>query len=226
MDQIRLSEKNLIKIDIKDKQVSISRNKETIKRLSNIQEHQSFYRKQIDKLNEKIKEDEQKIIEYEEKLIQISNGLLDDELMDRRIVNNDKMKKRDDISSKKVIEKNEKKDEDKKILDNEYKNFRKNDGTSEYSLNKETNKFFDNNNKIPDYMKQNLKDMPSNKGYIWKNILCFGELPKESDNLILFEKCRNNILKIHEISYDRHLIYEKNGKNQKELISNIERKHI
>lgn len=226
MDQIRLSEKNLIKIDIKDKQVSISRNKETIKRLSNIQEHQNFYRKQIDKLNEKIKEDEQKIIEYEEKLIQISNGLLDDELMDRRIVNNDKMKKRDDISSKKVIEKNEKKDEDKKILDNEYKNFRKNDGTSEYSLNKETNKFFDNNNKIPDYMKQNLKDMPSNKGYIWKNILCFGELPKESDNLILFEKCRNNILKIHEISYDRHLIYEKNGKNQKELISNIERKHI
>jgi hypothetical protein len=226
MDQIRLSEKNLIKIDIKDKQVSISRNKETIKRLSNIQEHQSFYRKQIDKLNEKIKEDEKTIIEYEEKLIQISNGLLDGELMDRRIINNDKMKKRDDISSKKVIEKNEKKDEDKKILDNEYKTFRKNDGTSEYSLNKETNKFFDNNNKIPDYMKQNLKDMPSNKGYIWKNILCFGELPKESDNLILFEKCRNNILKIHEISYDRHLIYEKNGKNQKELISNIERKHI
>lgn len=226
MDQIRLSEKNLIKIDIKDKQVSISRNKETIKRLSNIQEHQSFYKKQIEKLNEKIKEDEKVIIEYEEKLIQISNGLLDDELTNRRLINNDKMKKRDDISSKKVIEKNEKKDEDKKILDNEYKTFRKNDGASDYSLNKETNKFFDNNDKIPDYMKQNLKEMPSNKGYIWKNILCFGELRKESDNLILFEKCRNNILKIHEISYERHLIYEKNGKNQKELISNTERKHI
>ena len=226
MEQIRLSEKNLIKIDIKDKQVSISRNKETIKRLSNIQEHQSFYKKQIEKLNEKIKEDEQKILEYEEKLVQITNGSLDDELMNKRISNNDKMKKRDDISNKKVIEKNEKKDEDKKILDNEYKIFRKNDGTSEYSLNKETNKFFDNINKIPDYMKQNLRDMPMNKGYIWKNILFFGELPKESNTLILFEKCKNNILKIHEISYDRHLIYEKNAKNQKQLISNIERKHI
>ena len=68
--------------------------------------------------------------------------------------------------------------------------------------------------------------MPNNKGYIWKGIQCFGELPPENDTIILFEKLRGNIMKIHEITRKHYLIYEKQGKGQKKLILNTKRNPI
>ena len=68
--------------------------------------------------------------------------------------------------------------------------------------------------------------MPCNKGYIWKGIHCFGNLQKESDTIILFEKCRNGILKIYEITRYTETIYEKQGKGLKKLISRCARKPL
>ena len=66
--------------------------------------------------------------------------------------------------------------------------------------------------------------MPNNKGYIFKGLWCCGELPaEENGNLIMFEKCYNDVMKIHEIDDKFHYIYEKIGKNKKTLLSKIER---
>ena len=65
--------------------------------------------------------------------------------------------------------------------------------------------------------------MPSNKGYIWRGVYYYGELPSESKNGIMFEKCKNNIMKIHECINDEINIYEKVGKGPKKFIETIKR---
>lgn len=226
MENIRITEKNIIRNDIKNTLIEINRNQETIKRISIIPENNDFYRKQIQKYNEKITEDENKIIELEKRLNDVSLGILDKELTDIRTNNNIELLQKQKISEKKINIKKEQKIEDKKNLDIEYKNFRKYDGISAYGLIKETERYFSNCETLPDYIKDNLKYMPNNKGYIWKGISFFGNLPKESDTTVLFEKCRNGILKIYEITRETHIVYEKQGKGQKKLISNTPRKTL
>lgn len=35
------------------------------------------------------------------------------------------------------------------------------------------------NDTVPDYMLKKLKNMPANKGYIWRSVFCFGEQKAE-----------------------------------------------
>ena len=50
-------------------------------------------------------------------------------------------------------------------------------------------------NTIPGYMLRNLKNMPNNKGYKWRDICFFGELPDENNNkTTIFEKQVNKLL--------------------------------
>lgn len=80
---------------------------------------------------------------------------------------------------------------------------------------------------LPDYIQQNLKEMPNNKGYIWRGCHFYGELPvKHNELTILFEKHRGNVLKIHEIDSGEYRLYEKIGQNQKKLVCKKARRLI
>jgi hypothetical protein len=82
-------------------------------------------------------------------------------------------------------------------------------------------------NSLPPYMAKNLSAMPNNKGYIFRGVHFYGDKPAEpGKGTILFEKRRNNIMYIHEISKTEHRIYEKRGKKDKKrkLISITPRK--
>jgi hypothetical protein len=71
---------------------------------------------------------------------------------------------------------------------------------------------------IPDYMREKLRNMPNNKGYIWRGCHVFGNLPPEpGKNVTLFEK-RGQLMRIHEITSGEYLIYEKYGKERKNLV--------
>jgi hypothetical protein len=71
---------------------------------------------------------------------------------------------------------------------------------------------------LPAYIQANLKEMPNNKGYIWRGCWFFGDLKSEHNQpLILFEKCRG-VLNIHEIDKYEHRMFEKIGKNKKTLL--------
>ena len=64
--------------------------------------------------------------------------------------------------------------------------------------------------KLPEYMRRNLREMPNNKGYIFRGIQYYGEKkPERNKPTILFEKNRG-ILNIHEITKNEHKIYQKN----------------
>jgi hypothetical protein len=73
---------------------------------------------------------------------------------------------------------------------------------------------------VPQYMKDNLRKMPNNKGYIWKGIFYFGLLPPENpmELTTAFEK-HNQALFIHEWSPNYYKIYEKSDKQKSKVLT-------
>ena len=119
---------------------------------------------------------------------------------------------------------------DKKILDKGWqreRNINRKNRWEKKDFIREYSRFERNSNTLPNYMKTNLSEMPNNKGYIWKNIRFYGELPAQRNQPdVLFEKLRGGILRIHEITSHEHLIFEKRGRERKTLIKTIPRRQM
>ena len=96
---------------------------------------------------------------------------------------------------------------------------------SEKDKDKSYSYFVKNSNSIPEYIKNNLKNMPGNKGYFWKGIAFYGELPREiGSNTTLFEKKHGGLLVIHEWTPYCYDVYHKKDKYRKILLSSEPRK--
>ena len=79
--------------------------------------------------------------------------------------------------------------------------------------------------KLPEYMRRNLREMPNNKGYIFRGIQYYGEKRAERNKpTILFEKNRG-VLNIHEITKGEAIKYikKKTKRSKNKLISSIKR---
>lgn len=222
METARVAARNIINDEIKQKENIIKRNKETIDRLRNSQNNIQFNKTQIEKLSLMETELFKKIENLKQKYIDINSGMYDEDFIANKNSSQSKFKNELEKQDKKNKEKEDKKIQNKEILDNEYQ-MRRFSGPSEYSLKKETDRFFKSIESVPQFILENLKNMPSNKGYIWRGVYCYGELPSESKNVIMFEKCRNNIMRIHECINNQINIYEKVGKGPKKFIEIIER---
>ena len=80
---------------------------------------------------------------------------------------------------------------------------------------------------IPAYMLKKLKNMPNNKGYIWKGIYCYGERPANVEEpVILFETQKDGVLVIHETNQKEYKIWYKKGTAKKILYSCTPRRKI
>lgn len=222
MEAYRIAARNSVNNEIKQAENIIKRNKETIDRLKHIQTNIEFNRNQIEKLSILEKEYEEKLKTLKQKYIDIGTGLYDNEFLKDKEENDVKFKKDKEKQNTKYEKKEHQKVLDKEILDNEYK-MRRNEGPSDFHVKKEIDRFFKSVNSIPNFILDNLKNMPSNKGYIWRGVHCYGELPPESKNVIMFEKCKNGLMKIHECFEDKILIYEKVNKGPKILVKTIKR---
>jgi hypothetical protein len=214
MESLRIREKNIIYTRLREINTFISRNKNSMNNTTFAQD--KFF---IQKLVEK---NENFLIEIDtlnHRLLCLEKGLLDKELMDTLANNAENMENSKKKSELKINIKKEQNLKDKVIIDTFYKNNRNDNYNSERNMQKETDKFFKFSNSISDNIKRNLSDMPSNKGYIWKGIWCFGDKqPERNKPLIMFEKLRDGIMKIHEIDSTSRKIYEKKGKDKKILI--------
>jgi hypothetical protein len=72
---------------------------------------------------------------------------------------------------------------------------------------------------LPSYMRDNLKRMANNKGYIWKGIHYYGDRPPEHprDITTMFEK-QNHVQIIHEYGPTFYRIFEKADKNKPKVL--------
>lgn len=223
MENFRISTRNIINSEIKQTENIIKRNKDTIERLRNTQQtNVEFNKNQIERLTSSLSDYENKLELLNQKYIDVALGTYDKDFLNDKIESQTKLKKANEKQIKKNEESEQKKIHDKGILDNEYK-LRRYEGPSETHLKKETDRFFKLVDSIPNFILDNLKNMPANKGYIWRGVSCYGELPIDGKNTIMFEKCKNGIMKIREYTNDRVYIYEKSGKGQKKLIETINR---
>jgi len=220
MQNLRISEKNKVTNDIKSKKVLIKRNIETIDRLKSL-EQSKFNTTQIEKILKNNAIIEIDIQTLKNRLISIQSGNIDIEMMDNIKKVKLDIHKKEEIKHKKIQDQEDHKKKGKDNLHVYYKN------TNDYSENN-LDKQFDRwcNITPPNYMLDNLKDMPSNKGYIWKGKKFYGEKKSTSKEEIMFEKLRGGVLNIIETTtkgyYRYRTIYEKIGKNQKKLVSKEE----
>ena len=169
MNNLRMTEKNKVLNDIKSKESNFKRNEQTISRLKS-QEYSKFNETQIDKVHTQNSEITEDIKRLNERLKSIQNGNIDDELLEtsnKAIID---VKKKNDIKTKKTQEQSE---YDKKGKDTLHQYYKNNNEYSENSLLREYDRWC--NIVPPQYMQDNLKEMPANKGYIWKGRKFYGK---------------------------------------------------
>jgi hypothetical protein len=122
------------------------------------------------------------------------------------------------------------KEENKKKMDEFYvkqREDRRADKSLFYQMQRESDRFFSIEESLPPYIKENLKNMPTNKGYIFKGCWYFGVQPlgfRDDPNVItMIEKkhnhIKNNVMLIHEYRYGvSHKVFEKKGKAPAEFL--------
>ena len=80
-------------------------------------------------------------------------------------------------------------------------------------------------NKMPSYIRRNLKNMPENKGYIIDGVYFYGHKPRTTSKIqLMFEKIDNDILRIHKTTDKYEILSEKNNKTGKVTILKKERR--
>jgi hypothetical protein len=230
MEQIHIREKNNINTKIKSLNVFIERNKATISRLLAQNKVSEFDKKQVETRKEANIKYLKEIEDLNDRLDKLSKGLLDSEFKAEKCILQEKVDRENDKVAKKTKDKNDKKIAEKVFIDKSY-SLNSKDNSAKY-LENDYKKFCRLSNKVPSYILRNLKEMPSNKGYIItdknnNDIWCFGELEAEKNKpIIMFKKLKDDILQIHEIDSKYISIFEKKGRDSKVLKSKQLRKEI
>ena len=183
---IRITLKNKILQDIKDTNYFINKNKESINSLRASELNIDFISSRIIKVNEDISKKQEILNILEKKLSDLENGDLDEEIKNE-------MKRNSDIISGKSIESRQKKiktrEEDtiklkklftKEKIDRRCFKYEKKDFDYSYRF------YIKTVSKLPNHIAENLRDMPNNKGYIFKNIHFYGEKNKDNSGLLTF----------------------------------------
>ena len=221
MDKLRLFEKNRLTTEIKSLESMLKRTNETIERFKH-QDQTLFIKTQIDKLSEKKIEYDNDIKRLNERLVDLMSGKLDDVLTTNNANDMKKIQKKQEITIRKKKDKDEEKKMDSEIL----KKYHDKQNRYEYSetfWNREEKKYYKNCDSLPQWIRDKLKDMPSNKGYIWRDLWFFGEKHVPfTKNCTMFESLKG-VTVIHEIDAEYHRVYEKHGKANKVLVQKIQR---
>lgn len=218
-----------IEVEIKQLEVYKKRSISTIERLKNLERSEPILNKikSLKQLVEKYTEDiEQKNREASD----IRSGKKDAEIERlSKESQQEHIQQRKEFHKKKK-ERKEEKQEKKEKFDKRskkiYKGYRE-ERYLERSSKKEYEKFVRKCSSIPDYLLRKLKNMPNNKGYIFRGIWLFGERQEEyGQPTIMFDRKNKDLLVIHEYDTDYYKRYEKRGKNRQVLVHKSKRKQL
>ena len=221
MEVRRRIKKNTLLNEIREAENFIERGEKTIKRLRNTTMGVEYIQSQTDKLKKSISDKKQEIERLKKDLAVIKCGGLDDEI-NKEYEKNEKRQKR--LLKERREEKADADRENKKKKEalKQYwngiisasRNHRQKERDIKYAY-KYFNKVCDT---LPEYMQRNLAEMPNNKGYIWRGVHFYGDLPECPGPRVMFEKKRGGILVIHEYTEREYKRYEKAGKERKKLV--------
>lgn len=222
MNSMRKSEKNRIREEIRSINGFIDTDNAAIARLRYQTGNIEYTKTQIQKLKQKNEDRQETLKSLEQRIVDLEDGLLDQELENEY----DQVKSEIERKENEARVKREQENADQKIKNQKSKQFYESGRASDQlarSLKHEMHRGYKYYLKIcdsvPDYMIKKLKEMPNNKGYIWRGMYCYGELdaePGEPD--ILFEK-NKDLLIIHEWTGSEYKIWHKKGKGRKSLQS-------
>ena len=222
MDSRRTTEKNRIRDEIRRIESYIENDKNAIDRLRHQTTNIEFTKNSIDKLKNKNKIREESLIILNQRLKDVDSGLIDTELDNEYKQNKKEIQRKNEITKEKKAHEFEIKKEKIKQSKKFYESTRSSD-QKDRQLNREMDRtykyYLRTCDTIPDYMLKKLKEMPNNKGYIWRGIYCYGDLPEEPGQpLIIFEK-HKDLMIIHEWSNTDYKVWHKRGKGRKTLQS-------
>jgi hypothetical protein len=228
----RATEKNNLQNEIKTLNATLKRleQSQSSLRTNSIIADKEYISVQLKKNDEEITQINDRINEINERLEKVVSGDLDEEL-EKNVKNNMKIiRKKLDIAEKK---RSDKESDDKKNKQKAEKYFKMQKEidchrrANEYEMQRSYDWFVKASNELPNYMKENLKTMPNNKGYIWKGISFYGALPKEKNQpRVLFEKKKDNVMMIYETTDKEINVYKKIDKEPKQYVHTILRKKM
>lgn len=219
-DRIRI--KNELTNRIKEIEVIIRRIDESLHNLTRSNLGRDFIEKSKQKNLQKKEDLENELVDIENKLHNLNLGVMDTEMIND-IENNKKFS--DDLRLK---ESNHKKTREEAIKNKEKINKESwqeqreeynSQKASEREIEREYYHFLNAIDSLPEYIIKNLKEMPNNKGYIFKGVTHLGRLPAEPNQPeILFEKQRDGSLFITEHFPDRTKVSRKDKDGKKVVI--------
>jgi hypothetical protein len=215
----RIQELARINQRIKDIETSKDRIVESNRNILSQGYNADFVLQKKQKNLEQIQKYEEEITSLKDRVLKLQRGELDIEFQKVAATNKETQNKN---KQQKTQEKTKQKQDEKKKMQQVYDS-----ANMEYREEREYTRNADNGYKyyrrvvdsVPKYILDNLKTMPHNKGYIWKDVWFFGDL--ESDNnhevITMFQPngIRNTL--IHSITRYAYTIHQKVN-NTKQLV--------
>ncbi len=227
MNKEIISFKNSIIVALKTQEAVKTRASATIRKFKTTQGVTVANRVAMERAEKQLNDAEEKINNYNDSLRRIACGDLSElheVLQKSEELTRENRDHESDLAHKKAIATVA----GKKRKDATYKKLRKERRSHNWDKKKHGifyRKYLRAVDTLPDYMKDNLKTMPNNKGYRWRGVGFYGhQKPIKDEPLILFEK-RRGVLKICKYYKDRAEIYEKKD-GTTNLVETIKKKKV
>lgn len=220
-------EQNIIQ-EIKNIEKCIKIDKEMLIEILKIEDYE-YVCAQETKLKDKIKEREDIICFLNKRREDLLDGKLTNELTNTHKEEMNKIEEMNKMSLKKKMSIINKKKEQSKLSKEFYEKNRKAKREDKYLNNSKeySNRHFNNTiANLPEYMKKKLSNMPNNKGYFWKSVIFYGDLPKERGRPVTVFDKNKNLFIIHEWTDKTYSIYHKDGNERKKLYKRVNRKKL
>uniref|UniRef100_A0A6C0KS31 Uncharacterized protein n=1 Tax=viral metagenome TaxID=1070528 RepID=A0A6C0KS31_9ZZZZ len=182
----------------------------------------TFYENRIAQTETSIRNYQTKNEELQTKLNVVMSGGCDAEILKKHEEVKDALQKKEEENSKKEIaekEMNKKRKECSKNFEQRERESSRKDFFAKKDNERSYERYCQISETAPDYILNNVKSMPNNKGYKFKNVFFFGELPAEKNSpVVIFDRKPDGML-ITETYSDQEVVYFKprDGK-QKELV--------
>lgn len=193
---------------------ALKRQEEILKGIPRLKIEQEIANQKTEELKDDIYLKSIELEKLNRKIIDIDLGLFDRELETEVKTNTLEVKKAREKTEhrKKELLELKNKQELQEQRDRKQGNFKydKSDKQKEWDYEKAYDRFRSISDTLPDYIGDNLYNMPNNKGYIFRGCWFFGKLPEERNApIVMFERAGKGVMWIHECHPREHLIYEK-----------------